>query len=183
MMDVAAWRRGKRVELYAARKAMTAEQRHGAAHEIARGLDDHCTRCAPTLVGLYWPIKYEPNLLSWARGRIQRLRFCLPVVVSRGQPLEYWRWTPGDPMQSGVWEIQVPARRDVVTPDLMIAPLLGYDHGRYRLGNGGGYFDRTLATRADRPFVIGVGYAIGELETIHPQPHDIPMDLILTERS
>ena len=86
-------------------------------------------------------------------------------------------------MQSGVWGIQIPARRDVVTPDLMIAPLLGFDRDRYRLGNGGGYFDRTLAARWDQPFVIGVGYALGELETIHPQAHDIPMDLILTERS
>jgi hypothetical protein len=65
-------------------------------------------------------------------------------------------------MRSGVWDIQVPASRDVVTPDLMIAPLLGFDRDRYRLGNGGGYFDRTLAARMDRPFVIGVGYASGE---------------------
>jgi 5,10-methenyltetrahydrofolate synthetase len=86
-------------------------------------------------------------------------------------------------MQSGVWEIQVPARRNVVTPDLIIAPLLGFDRDRYRLGNGGGYFDHTLATLTNRPFVIGVGYAAGELETIYPQPHDIPMDQILTERS
>ncbi|MFL5287931.1 MAG: 5-formyltetrahydrofolate cyclo-ligase [Rhodopila sp.] len=86
-------------------------------------------------------------------------------------------------MQSGVWDIQIPTRREVVMPDLMIAPLLGFDPTRYRQGNGGGYFDRTLAARVDRPFVIGVGYASGELETIHPQPHEIPMDLILTERS
>lgn len=65
-------------------------------------------------------------------------------------------------MRSGVWDIQVPASRDVVTPNLMIAPLLGFDRDRYRLGNGGGYFDRTLAARMDRPFVIGVGYASGE---------------------
>lgn len=182
-MDVAAWRREKRKELYAARKAMTAAQRHEAAEKIAIGLDEHCRRHRPALVGLYWPIKYEPNLLSWARERARDLRFCLPVVVSREQPLEFWRWSPGDPMQSSVWDIQVPARRDVVTPDVMIAPLLGFDRDRYRLGNGGGYFDRTLAARMDRPFVIGVGYASGELETIHPQPHDIPMDQILTERS
>ena len=68
-------------------------------------------------------------------------------------------------------------------PDLMVAPLLGFDGDRYRLGNGGGYFDRTLAARVDRPFVIGVGYEAGALETIHPQPHDVPMDLIMTERS
>lgn len=181
-MDVAVWRRGRRAELYAARKAMTAEQRHEAAQAIARGLDDYCTRHRPTLIGLYWPIRYEPYLLSWACARAHSLQFCLPVVVSRGQPLEYWHWTPGDPTQSGVWDIQVPARREVVTPDLMIAPLLGFDRQRYRLGNGGGYFDRTLAARADRPFVIGVGYAASELATIYPQPHDIPMSQILTER-
>jgi 5-formyltetrahydrofolate cyclo-ligase len=183
MMDVAGWRREKRLELYEARKAMTVGQRHDAARKIADRLDDHCAHHKPTLIGLYWPIKCEPYLLSWARGRAQALQFCLPVVVARGQPVEYWRWMPGDAMQSGVWSIQVPAQRDVVTPDLMIAPLLGFDRDRYRLGNGGGYFDRTLAARADRPFVIGVGYASGEMETIHPQPHDIPMDLILTERS
>jgi 5-formyltetrahydrofolate cyclo-ligase len=183
MMDVAAWRREQRLRLYAARKAMTGEQRHEAARKISSGLDDHCAHHKPVLVGLYWPIKYEPNLLSWAHAREQTLHFCLPVVVSRGQPLEYSLWTPGDLMRSGVWGIQVPARRDVVMPDLVIAPLLGFDRDRYRLGNGGGYFDRTLAMRLDRPFVVGVGYASGELETIHPRPHDIPMDLILTERA
>jgi 5,10-methenyltetrahydrofolate synthetase len=183
VIDVVAWRREKRAELYAARKAMITEQRQEAARKIVAGLERHCARHEPMWVGLYWPIKYEPNLLAWARARANELRFCLPVIVTRGQPLEYWRWTPGDAMQSGVWGIQVPARRDVVTPDLMIAPLLGFDHERYRLGNGGGYFDRTLAARPDRPFVVGVGYASGELATIHPQSHDIPMDLILTERS
>jgi 5-formyltetrahydrofolate cyclo-ligase len=76
MMDVVAWRREKRIELYTARKAMTAEQRHEAARRIAGRLDDHCIRRKPELVGLYWPIKYEPNLLAWAR--VSNLRFCLP---------------------------------------------------------------------------------------------------------
>lgn len=182
-MNIMAWRRTKRLELYEARKKLLPAQREEAARKIAERLDDHCTRQRPSFIGLYWPIRYEPNLLSWARARAQTFRFCLPVVITREQPLEYWRWTPGDAMQSGVWDIQIPAKRDVVTPDLMIAPFLGFDRDRYRLGNGGGYFDRTLAARSDRPFVIGVGYASGELETIHPQPHDIPMDLILTEKS
>jgi 5-formyltetrahydrofolate cyclo-ligase len=182
-MDVAAWRREQRALLYAAREALTADQRHEAARKIAAGLERYCADNKPRRIGLYWPIKHEPNLLAWARERSQELRFCLPVVVARGQPLEYWHWTPGDAMRSGVWGIQVPARRDVVTPDVMIAPLVGFDRERYRLGNGGGYFDRTLASLADRPCVIGVGYSRGELETIYPQPYDIPMDLILTERS
>jgi 5-formyltetrahydrofolate cyclo-ligase len=78
MMDVVAWRREKRIELYTARKAMTAEQRHEAARRIAGRLDDHCIRRKPELVGLYWPIKYEPNLLAWAR--VSNLRFCLPAL-------------------------------------------------------------------------------------------------------
>lgn len=182
-MDIVAWRREKRAEFYAARAALTAEQRHDAAERIARALDRHCVAHAPERIGLYWPIRHEPNLLAWARERSRDMIFCLPVVVARGQPLEYWRWTPGDAMRTGVWGIQVPAHRDMVTPDLMIAPLVGFDHARYRLGNGGGYFDRTLAALADRPFVVGVGYAFGELETIHPQPHDIPMDMIVTEKA
>ena len=66
-------------------------------------------------------------------------------------------------------------RRGGVTPDLKIAPLLGFNRDRYRLVNCGGYFDRTLAARTDRPFVIGVGSAAGKLETIYLQPRDIPM--------
>jgi 5-formyltetrahydrofolate cyclo-ligase len=181
-MDVAAWRREKRTELYARRAKLTAEQRHDAAARIGRTLDRYCTDRRPRLIGLYWPIKYEPNLLTWARDRGSERQFCLPVVIARGRPLEYWAWAHGDAMQSGIWGIQIPARREVVTPDIMIAPVVGFDRARYRLGNGGGYFDRTLASLDERPFVVGVGYAFSELETIHPQPYDIPMDAIVTEQ-
>lgn len=162
---------------------MSAEQRHHAAQVIAAQLETQCRHRAPQWVGLYWPIKFEPNLLAWAAAHASDLRFCLPVIIARGEPLEYWQWTPGEAMKSGVWGIQVPAHREVVLPDIIVAPLVGFDHARFRLGNGGGYFDRTLAARTDKPFVIGVGYAAAELATVHPQPHDIPMDLILTERS
>ncbi len=182
-MDMALWRRERRAELYAVRKAMTAQQRHDATKAIVLELDRWCGRRRPTRIGLYWPIKYEPNLLAWARERPGETAFCLPVVVSRGQPLEYWHWKPGNAMQPGVWGIQVPARREPVIPDLVVAPLVGVDRARYRLGNGGGYFDRTLAELEPRPFAIGIGYAHGELATIHPQPHDIPMDTIVTEQS
>lgn len=78
------WRQERRIELYAARKAMTAEQRQEAARKIAGGLDDYCLRHKPELIGIYWPIKFEPNLLTWARACERNLRFCLPVVVTRG---------------------------------------------------------------------------------------------------
>ena len=84
-------------------------------------------------------------------------------------------------MVQGFWKIPVPAEGPEVVPDIMLAPLVGWDDAGYRLGYGGGYFDRTLAAFAVRPLVIGVGLAAAQLPTIFPQPHDIAMDSIVTE--
>ena len=75
----------------------------------------------------------------------------------------------------------MPADGRVVTPTVLLVPLLGFDEAGYRLGYGGGYYDRTLAAMTPRPLTIGVGYEVGRLKTIRPQPHDIPMDAIATE--
>ena len=151
-------------------------------NSIAGKLDRLCAGLTVATVGLYWPIKSELSLLPWGRALAQsrQVTLCLPVVVAKRAPLEYWRWAPGDAMQQGVWNIPIPARRDAVVPDLMLAPLVGFDRAGYRLGYGGGYFDRTLASLPRRPFVVGIGYALGALETIFPQPHDIPMNAIVT---
>jgi 5,10-methenyltetrahydrofolate synthetase len=69
-----------------------------------------------------------------------------------------------------------------VVPDVLISPFVGFDTQRYRLGYGGGFFDRTLAALQTPRTVIGVGHPSGALPTIRPQPHDIPMDLIVTGR-
>ncbi len=66
-------------------------------------------------------------------------------------------------------------------PDVLIVPLLGFDSMCYRLGYGGGFYDRTLRTALRRPVTIGVGFELARLDTIQPQPYDVPMDLILTE--
>jgi 5-formyltetrahydrofolate cyclo-ligase len=86
-------------------------------------------------------------------------------------------------MQTRIWNIPIPKERDVVIPDVVIALLVGFDKSAFRLGYGGGYFDRTLAAAAPRPYAIGLGYADSVLQTIHPQPHDIPMNLIVTDES
>jgi 5-formyltetrahydrofolate cyclo-ligase len=96
--------------------------------------------------------------------------------------LQYWRWQPGMAMERGFWNIPVPATREAVKPGLVIAPLVGFDDQGYRLGYGGGYFDRTLAALQPRPFAVGAGLETMRLATIHPQPHDIPMALIVTEK-
>jgi 5-formyltetrahydrofolate cyclo-ligase len=186
MMDqmVASWRRQQRAGLIAAREAMTSHERTQAAEIIADKLDRVTAVLGSSVIGLYWPIKHEISILPWgcALARRTGASLCLPVVVTPKAPLEYWRWAPGQAMQPGIWKIPVPARRDAVLPDLVLAPLVGFDQTNYRLGYGGGYFDRTLASLQPRPIAIGVGYDFCALETIFPQPHDIPMRAVLTER-
>jgi 5,10-methenyltetrahydrofolate synthetase len=71
----------------------------------------------------------------------------------------------------------------IFKPDALLIPLVGFDAEAYRLGYGGGYYDRTLATFARKPFCIGVGDAEAEIASIRPQPHDIPMDVVVTDRA
>jgi 5-formyltetrahydrofolate cyclo-ligase len=178
------WRREQRAALLARRQVLSPVERQRSAEIIAGKLNDIVAARGIASIGLYWPIKQEINLLSWASDLVRRgnVTLCLPVVVTPKAPLEYWRWTEGEELARGIWNIPVPARRDVVLPDLMLAPVVGFDPAHYRLGYGGGYFDRTLASLRQRPIVIGVGYAFSALETIFPQPHDIPLDGVLTER-
>ena len=86
-------------------------------------------------------------------------------------------------MEHGVWRIPQPAERHLLTPVLAVAPLVGFDRGCYRLGYGGGFFDRTLAALAPRALAVGIGYPELALQTIFPQPFDVPMDWILTGRN
>lgn len=177
------WRKETRARLIAARQTLTAEGRAQAAELVSGRLERVLATTDSRTLGLYWPINREINLIPWARALARRegLTLCLPVVVTPKAPLEYWRWTPGAAMKPGVWNIPAPAERDVLTPDLVLAPLVGFDRAKYRLGYGGGYFDRTLAALERRPVAVGVGYESGALETIFPQTHDIAMDAIVTE--
>ena len=128
----------------------------------------------------YWPFRGEHDLRPWLARAIERgATGALPVVVEKSAPLELRAYRPGDPLERGIWNIPVPARGDVVIPDIVIAPLVGYDAAGFRLGYGGGYYDRTLAALPRKPLVIGLGYALGRLATIYPQPHDIAMDLVI----
>ncbi|MEQ8233300.1 MAG: 5-formyltetrahydrofolate cyclo-ligase [Gammaproteobacteria bacterium] len=128
------------------------------------------------------PFRGELDLRPLADSLADRaVDFALPVVAAPARPLVFRRWWPGMRMTRGVWGIPVPAAAPEVTPDVLLVPLLGYDDAGYRLGHGGGYYDRTLAAAVPRPLAIGVGYAGARLPTILPQPHDMPMDVIVTD--
>jgi 5,10-methenyltetrahydrofolate synthetase len=179
--DVARFRKAERERLIAARLALTVEERAAHAQRIARDLDGIVPCTAGTIVGAYWPFRGEPDLRSWLGDIITRgMRAALPVVVGKGQPLVFRDWSPGARLERGVWNIPHPADGATVTPQVVIAPLVGFDRANYRLGYGGGFYDRTLARLSPRPLVIGVGHPVGEMATIFPQPYDIPMDWVVT---
>lgn len=139
------------------------------------------------LVSGFWPIhdEFDPRPLMEAlaaRGH----RLCLPVVVAKGRPLAFRVWAPGDPLEHAGFGLSVP-RWDAppAVPDFLLVPLLAFDRRLYRLGYGGGYFDRTIETlRAHSPAVraVGVGFAAQEVPEVPALAHDQRLDCIVTER-
>lgn len=177
-----AWRRQTRQELIAARLALPVAERERRAGLALAGLQASTDLARFATVGLYWPFRGEIDPRPLAHALIAAgTRIGLPVVVERNAPVEFREWTPGAPMARGVWNIPVPDGTPVVHPACLVVPLVGFDGAGFRLGYGGGYYDRTLAARRPRPWAIGLGLDLGRLDTIHPLDHDIPMDGIVTE--
>lgn len=182
--EIHRWRQSQRTALKAWRLALGRDQRNRVRPIVAESILKNVPELGSARIGFYWPFKGEIDLRHLVRKLVSKgADASLPVVVEKNRPLEFWRWSPRMKMQRGVWKIPVPAERTVVRPTALLVPLLGVDEAGYRLGYGGGYYDRTLAVMIPRPLTIGVGYGIGRLRTIHPQPHDIPMDAIVTEAS
>lgn len=181
--EVMRWRKAERARLIAARLVASAAERAAWAAKITHNLDSLIGDVKGLIVSVYWPFRGEPDLRAWMKDVTTRGGACaLPVVVEKGQPLIFRCWIEGQPLKHGVWNIPVPAAGPSVVPDVTIAPVVGFDRQWYRLGYGGGFFDRTLASLPRKPRIFGVGYELQAIQSIHPLPHDIPMDGIITER-
>jgi 5-formyltetrahydrofolate cyclo-ligase len=181
--EILAWRKGKRTELIAARMALPQEVHREADAAIARRLDSCFDDVEPCLVGAYWPFRREFSVLPFLDRLLARgFAVALPVVLGKGQPLEFRNWTRQTALASGVYDIPYPAEGAPVQPKMLIVPLVGFDDEGYRLGYGGGFYDRTLEAMEQRPFCLGVGFELGHMATIHPLPHDVPMNAIATEK-
>jgi 5-formyltetrahydrofolate cyclo-ligase len=177
------WRRSERQRLLEMRAALGHEARAAAAARIIPVVHAAIQAHGAKAVGLYWPIKSELDLRPLAALLAEDgIAAALPVITEKGTPLDFWQWSPGEPLERGFWNIPVPRERRPIRPDAVLAPTVGFDNVGYRLGYGGGYFDRTLAQPDRPPLAIGIGLACARLATIFPQPHDIPMDLIVTEQ-
>ena len=141
-------------------------------------------------IGAYWPIKGEfdplPALHRWKEdGELleepQRRRIGLPVVDKEHKTLKFHAWYPGCPMEEDAYGIPKPKETEVIVPTLLFVPCVGYGPGGYRLGYGGGFYDRTLAAVQPHPYTVGLSFAHGFIEDLMPEPHDIALDAILNE--
>jgi 5-formyltetrahydrofolate cyclo-ligase len=185
--DVARWRKAERTRLRKARQALSFSERAAIGEALASQthmfLKDRFGDWQGRVLSAYWPIKGEPDLRPlMANLHASGVTIALPLVETRAAPLVFRQWTPETRMVRGDWNIPVPPPdAPVVTPEIVLAPLVGWDEAGYRLGHGGGYFDRTLAALLPRPFAVGVGLQAARLATIFPQPHDIALNAILTE--
>jgi 5,10-methenyltetrahydrofolate synthetase len=143
-----------------------------------------------TVIGAYWPIKGEfdplPALHRWKEDgeltdQAQLRRIGLPVVDKVRGTLKFHAWFPGCPMEEDAYGIPKPKDTEVIVPTLLFVPCVGYCVGGYRLGYGGGFYDRTLAQLQPKPYTVGLGFAQGFLPDLEPEPHDVPLDAILNE--
>lgn len=136
----------------------------------------------PKIVAFCWPIKFEPDVRAIiAIWQAAGARAALPVVVAENAALAFREWTAETPLEPDRYGIPTPMAGDWLIPDLILLPLNGFDAAGYRLGYGGGYFDRTLAALSPRPLAVGVGFEINRVDSICPERHDQRLDWIVTE--
>ncbi|MBK7647312.1 MAG: 5-formyltetrahydrofolate cyclo-ligase [Betaproteobacteria bacterium] len=178
--DNTAWRRTLRREMVAKRAALGDEAHAG----LSAGIVGHLLTAlpAPQVVAFCWPIKHEPDVRAVvAHWEALGARAALPVVVAEAAPLAFRLWTPDTKLAPDRYGIPTPISGDFIQPDLILLPLNGFDAAGYRLGYGGGYFDRTLAALSPRPLAVGVGFEVNRLPSIRPESHDQRLDWIVTE--
>tara|TARA_Y100001936_G_C16089281_1_gene684544 strand:+ start:3809 stop:4429 length:621 start_codon:yes stop_codon:yes gene_type:complete len=176
------WRNKKRSELLALRKTITNNDRMQWSKKITNLLENSFPTLYSSSIGFYWPChgEYDPYTAMISLQR-HGATIALPEVEGRKKPLCFRRWWDGVPMKIGAYNIPVPDNTELVILNAMIVPMLGFDQKGYRLGYGGGYYDRTIFSINPRPLVIGVAFEISRLDNIYPNSQDVAMDFIVTE--
>jgi len=172
-----------RKHLKSQRAGLAGDDKRAADRRIGAQVLAWWRRTRPPLLAVYWPLGGEPDLGDTYRTlALEGAALALPVVRERHAPLAFAAWTPGEAMDKDLTGIAVPADlRIVARPPALLVPCLGFDEAGYRLGYGGGFYDRTLAGGV-RPATLGVAYAC-QAAQFDIDVHDLPLDLVVTEKT
>jgi 5-formyltetrahydrofolate cyclo-ligase len=180
-----------RAELRARRAAVPAAERVAAARAVVAQLERIPEFLTDRRIAGYWATGGELPLAALMPGLRQRGQVWYLPVAGPGRQLTFAPWRPGEATTTNRYGIPEPASRDeAIAPgrlDVVLLPLLGFDRRGFRLGFGGGYYDRSFAFLRERegvgrPVLVGVGYALQELPAIEPAPWDVRLDYVATER-
>jgi 5-formyltetrahydrofolate cyclo-ligase len=180
--DILTRRRQIRNRILRARQALPPQAHQRLTERVIQHLEPLLARLAPTVLGFCWPFKGEPDLREMVARWLDAHSGCqavLPVVERPDAPLLFRPWAPDMDLVLDAHGILHPPEGASLRPDVLLIPLNAFDAHGFRLGYGGGYFDRTLAELAALP--VGVGFELGRVDTVYPQPHDRPMRWIVTE--
>ncbi|MFZ6842865.1 5-formyltetrahydrofolate cyclo-ligase [Undibacterium sp. RuTC16W] len=171
-----------RKQLLDARRASSAEDRTQWDRQLGQQVIAWCERYQISSLGVFWPIQAEPDLRDcYARLQQMQVQLALPLVLAKDKPLQFLSWTPGDLMVQDDYGIPVPAQRAKLSqPEALLIPCVGFNSANYRLGYGGGFYDRTLAL-LPRPKTLGIAYALAQTE-FAVELHDVALDFVLTEK-
>jgi 5-formyltetrahydrofolate cyclo-ligase len=169
-----------RRELLANRQAIAIEVRHEWNATLCAQLIAWSEMHPVRTLGVYWPIRGEPDLRScYVELAARGIRMALPVVADRNAPLSFIEWKPGDALVKDAFGVAIPEAGTEVKPDALLIPCVGFNEQRFRLGYGGGFYDRTLAVQP-RPVAIGISYACARA-AFDADAHDIALDAVITE--
>jgi len=173
-------RAAQRALLIAERRAICAQQRKQWDKEISEQVYHWCKSNEVKTAGVYSPIQAEPSLFEVFPQLAEiGVRLALPSAPAHDQALQFSAWKPGDELMKDRYGVLVPMESaPVVKPDVLFIPCVGYNADGFRLGYGGGFYDRTLA-ETPKPKTIGIAYRMSLCE-LDVQPHDIAMDFIIT---
>lgn len=162
------------------RKNITADERICFDRNIGKHVSLYLRSQPFETVGVYLPIRNEPDLLELYQELSAKMHLSLPVTVAKDRPLQFVKWQPGDPLIKGDYNVSIPEiQKPVDMPEVLLIPCVGYTTDRYRLGYGGGFFDRTLAEYPGT-HTIGIAYSC-LLADFPAEENDIPLQCIITE--
>lgn len=178
-------RRALRKECVERRLALPAAQCAEYSGQICQHLQAHFPQLSRLRLGFCWPVNNEPDLLplirSWLNSPAPGFTALLPVVQGHGMPLVFRAWTPETPMTHDSFGIPMPSAGPFLLPEALLIPVNAFDAAGYRIGYGGGFFDRTLAALTPRPLSIGVGFELSRIASVHPEAYDAQLDAMVTE--
>lgn len=177
-----AWRTALRKQVLTRRELLSPQEHQALSAAICNHLQTILPPAHGSTLGFCWPIRKEPDpfhtVEAWlAQGGLA----ALPVVQGTQQALIFRQWQPGCALENDRYGIPTPSTGLLLHPAVLLVPVNAFDDACFRLGYGGGFFDRTLAQISPRPLVIGLGFELGRVSSICPQAHDQALDWIVTE--